>query len=248
VSPLTFGRTNPRGAVRRSPGTSGSRNGSRQSSLLGQLDADDARHFDAVLSRCPRLRLEAGTRLPPDELARASLLVVEDGVAAIVAEPAPGTRPMTLALSRAGDLLVPPREGERLAALTEARLTLLTPLVCRALLSRPAAAAVLVDRLVEAVRDRQESLAQFGAVEHVRRVREKLLQLARTHGRVASDGVHLDLPLTHELIARMTGSARETVTAAISELTREGFLVREGRRYRLTVPPELLDLRLAAGA
>jgi CRP-like cAMP-binding protein len=81
----------------------------------------------------------------------------------------------------------------------------------------------------------------------VKRVREKLLQLARTHGRVASDGVHLDLPLTHELIAQTTGSARETVTAAIAELTREGFLVRDGRDYRLTIPPELLELGVATG-
>ena len=201
-----------------------------------------------MLSRCPALRLDAGTRVAPGELARASLLMVEDGVTAIATGPERAGRPMTFGIFRSGDLLVPPREGERLAALTAAVVTLLTPLVYRALLSRPGAAALVVDRLVDAVRDRQESLAQFGAVEHVNRVREKLIQLARAHGRVASDGVRLDLPLTHELIAQTTGSARETVTAAIAELRREGFLVRDGRSYRLTVPPELLELRLASTA
>jgi hypothetical protein len=38
------------------------------------------------------------------------------------------------------------------------------------------------------------------------------------------------------------------VTAAIAELQREGFLAREGRSYRLTVPPELLDAMLARTA
>jgi CRP-like cAMP-binding protein len=183
----------------------------------------------------------------PAELSRASLLVVERGRAAITTCPERERRPMTVAISRPGELVVPPREGERLVALGDTVVTLLPPLVCRALLSRPATAAVVVDQLVDAVLDRQESLARFGAVEHVKRVREKLLQLARTHGRVASDGVHLDLPLTHELIAQTTGSARETVTAAIAELTREGFLVRDGRDYRLTIPPELLELGVATG-
>jgi hypothetical protein len=193
-----------------------------------------------VLSRCPRLLLEAGTRVPPAELASVSLLVVEDGVAAIATSGRREERPMTVALARAGDLLVPPHEGECLWAPADAVVTLLPSLVFHALLSRPSAALVIVERLIDAVVDRQQSLAQFGAVEHAKRVREKLLQLARAHGRVATDGVHLDLPLTHELIAQTTGSARETVSVAIAELSREGFVVRDGRRYRLTVPPELL--------
>ena len=68
----------------------------------------------------------------------------------------------------------------------------------------------------------------------------KLLQLARAHGKVVRDGVRLDLPLTHELLGEMVGSARETVTWALAELSKEGFVAREGRSYRLIVPPDLL--------
>jgi CRP/FNR family transcriptional regulator, cyclic AMP receptor protein len=240
------GNRTARGRV--SPGTATTWIASRPTSLLGQLDPDDAAHFEPVLARCPTLRLEAGSRLGAARLSRASFVVVEAGVAAIATSAEHGRRATTLAIARAGDLLVPPGETEVLAALTAAVVTLLPLLVLRALLARPAAAAVIVERLADAVHDRQESLAQFGAVEHVRRVRAKLLQLARTHGRVSSDGVRLDLPLTHELIAQTTGSARETVTAAIAELQREGFLVRDGRSYRLTVAPELLDAMLARTA
>jgi CRP-like cAMP-binding protein len=63
------------------------------------------------------------------------------------------------------------------------------------------------------------------------------MQLPRAHGRVTRAGIQLDLPLTQELLAQTTGSARETVSYA---LAREGFVVREGRRYRITVAPELL--------
>ncbi|MGZ4388260.1 MAG: helix-turn-helix domain-containing protein, partial [Gaiellaceae bacterium] len=90
------------------------------------------------------------------------------------------------------------------------------------------------------LRDRQESLAAFASVRHADRVREKLLQLARAHDRVGPGGIRLDLPLTHELLGEMVGSARETVTWALAELQREGFVRREGRTYRLSVAPELL--------
>jgi CRP/FNR family transcriptional regulator, cyclic AMP receptor protein len=80
----------------------------------------------------------------------------------------------------------------------------------------------------------------FGSVSPVERVRERLAQLARAHGRVSGTGIVLDLPLTHELLAWMVGSARETVTVALARLADEGFVAREGRRYRLNVPAETL--------
>jgi CRP/FNR family transcriptional regulator len=72
------------------------------------------------------------------------------------------------------------------------------------------------------------------------RIRDKLLELARLHGRVGRDAIRLDFPLTHELLGEMTGLARETVTRALDELQREGFIVRRGRTYSLHVPPAIL--------
>jgi CRP/FNR family transcriptional regulator len=118
--------------------------------------------------------------------------------------------------------------------------TVIGPSSLAALLQRPDAAASIVAALGEQLRERHESLAQFSSVRHVERVRDKLLQLARTHGRVVPGGVRLDLPLTHELVGEMVGSARETVTWAFQELAREGFVQRVGRTYRLAVRPEAL--------
>lgn len=56
----------------------------------------------------------------------------------------------------------------------------------------------------------------FGCVPPVERVRERLAQLARAHGRVAPDAIVIDVPLTHELLASMVGLARETVTVALA--------------------------------
>jgi CRP-like cAMP-binding protein len=59
------------------------------------------------------------------------------------------------------------------------------------------------------------------------------VQLARDYGRVGREGVRLDLPLTHDLLSEMTGSARETVTRSLDDLQREGFVRRIGREYVL---------------
>jgi CRP-like cAMP-binding protein len=57
---------------------------------------------------------------------------------------------------------------------------------------------------------------------------------------VDGNGVRLDLPITHQLLAEMVGLARETVTRALNSLSRDGILVRDGREYRLLISPELL--------
>ena len=69
-------------------------------------------------------------------------------------------------------------------------------------------------------------------------IESKLLLLARGHGRVLRQGVRIDFPLTHERLADMTGTARETVTRVLEQLEREGMLSRDGRSYLLFVSPE----------
>jgi CRP/FNR family transcriptional regulator len=107
-------------------------------------------------------------------------------------------------------------------------------------LQDPDAAALLLDGLAETLRQKHAAIASMSRLHHVDRVREKLLELARAHGRVGRDGIRLDFPLTHDLLGEMTGSARETVTRALDELQREGFVVRRGRTYSLHVAPEEL--------
>ena len=69
-------------------------------------------------------------------------------------------------------------------------------------------------------------------------MRSKLLQLARNYGRGALDGVRIDFPLSHTLLADMVGSSRETVTRSLDELRRDGFVARQGHNYRLLVSPD----------
>ena len=209
-------------------------------SALALARDDEQAEADGILHGCPTALLSAGRVWAPGTLRSVRLLVVEHGVVVACSLPPDAGRRMVLGVLGDGAVLAPPARHEHLLALTDARVTLVTAEALDRLLCIPDAAATLVEGLVEAVRDRQESLGQFASVRHASRVRRKLLQLARTHGRVVAGGVRLDLPLTHELLGEMVGSARETVTWALGELAREGVVVREGRRYRLVVEPELL--------
>lgn len=100
----------------------------------------------------------------------------------------------------------------------------------RLLRAHPEVALRLVSLLSQRVCE-LESLVESLAHEDVRqRLLHLLLHLAGDFGVEETDGfTRLDLPLTHEDLATMIGSTRETVTVTLSRLVREN-VVRTGRR------------------
>jgi CRP-like cAMP-binding protein len=205
--------------------------------LFKALPREERARIDSVLASCATLSLRAGSALEAARLEAASLLAVEEGLVSLSAADGGGRR-MVVAFAGARSLALPPAGHERLEALADSELTLVTASAYQALLGVPETAAAIADGLSVRLRDCQESLRQFSNPRHVGRVRQKLIQLARTHGKAGSSGVWLSLPLTHEVLAEMVGSTRETVTRAMSQLAREGFVRHERGAYRLAVPPE----------
>ncbi len=49
-------------------------------------------------------------------------------------------------------------------------------------------------------------------------------------------GIRIDLDLTHEDIAALVAADRSTTTICLNELTRQGYLLKEGRRF--VIPPQ----------
>jgi CRP-like cAMP-binding protein len=190
----------------------------------------------------PALHLEAGTTLLRLEVPEARYLFVDDGLVVLRTALPASTRRTITCHAGGGALILPPNPDEALVALTDARVIPLPAETCDALVASPDAARLLLEGLGETLRQKQAALAAMARLHHVDRVREKLIQLARDHGRVGRDGIRLDFPLTHDLLGEMTGSARETVTRALDELQREGFVVRNGRSYSVHVAPEDLGL------
>lgn len=77
---------------------------------------------------------------------------------------------------------------------------------------------------------RSSELATTQATSHLTRVDARLellfWGLADRWGRVGPDGVVLDLPLTHQVLGRLVGAQRPSVTTALSDLTRRGVIER----------------------
>ena len=194
---------------------------------------------DRLLAASETRHISPGHSEQSDSFGDASFLIVEEGLVVIRSALAE-RRGVILCHAGPGALIPAPLQGETLDALVDARITLVSEPAYGRLLSYPEVAPVLSDALRAALRQKQVSIAIFASVRHVERVERKLLQLAGEHGRVGTEGVRLDFPLTHDLLAEMIGSARETVSRGIDRLERIGFLVRDGRSYRLLIQPDAL--------
>ena len=72
--------------------------------------------------------------------------------------------------------------------------------------------------------------------------------LADRFGKVHADGVHLDLPLTHEVLSHLAGARRPSVSGALTRLSDEGRLRRSGRQWILSGEPPSMDHAARSGA
>src|SRR4051795_5856962 len=103
----------------------------------------------------------------------------------------------------------------------------------------PEVAAAVMDRIMR----RQRFVAMHMALTQMPKLQTRLRvlfwYLADRWGRVTSDGVVIDLPLTHERVAGLAGARRPGVTSALGELQRAGELGRrpDGRWMVYGDPP-----------
>lgn len=144
------------------------------------------------------------------------------------------------------DILRPwEHDGERTSVPFEAtwrvlvptRLAVLDIAWARRMAPFPEIGAALVGRALE----RSRRLAVNMAIaQHPRlevRLEVLLWHLAERLGRVHTDGVHLTLPLTHELLGNLVAARRPSVSAALGALVERGVLRREGDGWVLLGDP-----------
>ena len=72
------------------------------------------------------------------------------------------------------------------------------------------------------------------------RIRAGILQLSRKHGVQDARGIIIDLKITHQELAELVGTSRETVTRTLARLQKDGILHLENRRIILLKPKELM--------
>ena len=163
---------------------------------------------------------------------------MEEGFVVLRSAPPGFGRAIITSEAGPGWVLLPPAAEEVLLGLVDSRLVEITGAVRDQLLGVPGAAQTLVEQMALMLSQKQEALGNFAYTRHIERVRRRLLQLAKSYGRVVHDGIRIDFPVSHTVLADMIGSSRETVTRAVDELQRRGFVARRGHTYRLLVSPE----------
>ncbi len=205
--------------------------------FLNGLSPSDRDRAVGVLLACATIEVNAGaprfaTGFPAD-----ALLLVEDGFVVLRATVRPAVRSVVTCEAGPGMVLLPPAPEELLVGLGSSRLTVIDADARSELLSIPALAERVVTQLALALGQKQAATANFALTRHIDRVGRKLLQLAGSYGHVVRDGIRIDFPVSHALLAEMIGSSRETVTRAVDQLQRDGFVARRGSTYWLLVSP-----------
>jgi CRP/FNR family transcriptional regulator, cyclic AMP receptor protein len=104
-----------------------------------------------------------------------------------------------------------------------------------------------VEVIVRSAVRRAQTLGLHLAVCHLRRVHTRLLVLmwhmADRWGKVTPDGVHVPMRLTHQLLGRLVGAQRPSVTTALKQLADDGLLTRrdDGTWLLHGDPPDTLE-------
>jgi CRP-like cAMP-binding protein len=97
--------------------------------------------------------------------------------------------------------------------------------------SVPAVAENFIRLLSRRLSKVEKEFADFGHTWSYDRLARILLSLAGEHGVETAAGTRITLRLTHEDLAKLIGTTRETVTTQINRFRRKGLVQREGRFF-----------------
>ena len=90
--------------------------------------------------------------------------------------------------------------------------------------SKPEILISILETSLDRLRDANKLITDLTILDVRTRVARMLLRLTEQHGVPSADGVLIDLKLTHQHLADMTGTARETVTKLLLELQNEQLI------------------------
>ena len=93
----------------------------------------------------------------------------------------------------------------------------------------PQIAVGLLAELAARLRKTDRKIEGLALLDVTSRISETLLQLADEHGTETDDGVLLKSRPTHQQIANMSGTTRETVSRVLKRLEKQGYISTEGR-------------------
>jgi CRP/FNR family transcriptional regulator len=101
------------------------------------------------------------------------------------------------------------------------------------LATHPSAALVTIEVLSARLRVLSDVLVNLVTDDVPTRTAKLILRLASRYGIRDGKEMYLSIPLTHQEIADMVGTTRQTVTAVLGDLRRQGVLSIENHRIRI---------------
>lgn len=197
------------------------------------------------LDRIDRLFGERKYRIGATIFARGdrgdALYIVREGLVKLVAHSGRGTETILHILPPGalfGELLLSEENREFTAiAETDAVVAALPKeSLSRILSSFPAFAMNFIRLLSRRLAKVEREHAGFGHTWSYHRLANTLLKLAREHGVESPKGIVLPIRLTHEELANLIGTTRETVTTQMGRFRRMGMVRREGKGLVLNAP------------
>ncbi len=196
----------------------------------GTSDADAQR----IARLCAERRYPAGTAIFEKGDAGDSLYIVKEGLVRLLSLSEKGAETI-LHLFKPGDIfgeLILSEERRAFSAV--AATDVLVTVVSRKnfvdlIASVPAVAENFIRLLSKRLTKVEREFAEFGHTWSYHRLALVLLSLAREHGVATPKGTKIAVRLTHDDLAKLIGTTRETVTTQMNRLARKGMLRREGR-------------------
>ncbi len=111
----------------------------------------------------------------------------------------------------------------------------------------PAAALIIMQVLAGRLRALGDVLVNLVNDDVQTRIMKLILRLGTRYGVRVGQDIHLNIHLTHQEIADMVGTTRQTVTSVLSQLQRQGLMRLESRRIHIESLELLGELANAPG-
>lgn len=90
--------------------------------------------------------------------------------------------------------------------------------------SKPEIMIGILETTLDRLRDANKLITELTILDVRTRIAHMLIRLSEQYGLPSSEGILINVKLTHQQMADMTGTARETVTKSLLELQQEQFI------------------------
>ena len=97
----------------------------------------------------------------------------------------------------------------------------------------PQIATALLAELATRMRKTDRQIEGLALLDVTSRISDTLLQLATEQGAETTDGVTIESRPTHQELANMSGTTRETVSRVLKRLEGQGYINRNGRKITI---------------